>query len=435
MARLFLLFSLFVSLSAFAQEETGHDVPLDVPVLDAPFNFLNDKTYVFPSMRQSAEWSTDFLQVGHRLIQGPRLQEQRYRIWGIVVFDLAMEWIPLGSSWMHEEFHRTTMSRRGIGSYNDVNRFPIGSELIAVSHVTDEDLVRFKRDHPAEFVRMSSAGMESQVVQNQIIDRRHFFDDARSFDRITQFMNAINVTMYLKTCGGRGADSSTDDQNVEDGANVSKRDFTGLDCTAWAYDLFRPNEPYATRGTHPSGVGLDRYIRYSDLDNREKSFLERQWILSLVNFADPQMYGIDEFDTGKFSWNANLSHYITSFGYTVDANLMVKWMVHKFRFTLHSGFNNETYFPGMTLEWYEHPLFERFNVTSSVTLWNQPNDQYVLSKRSETLVAGGVRLGYKYSEVLQPYIGVEGKTPGWIAGNVFLDRNVSVWTGLKAALF
>jgi hypothetical protein len=435
MARLFLLFSILFSYAALAQDQNGHDVSIDVPLIDAPFNFLNDKGYVFPSMRQSAEVSTDFLQLGHRLIQGPRINEQRARIWGIVAFDLVMEWVPLGSSWMHEEFHRATMSRRGIGSYNDVNRFPIGSDLIAVSHVTDEDLTRFKRDHPAEFVRMSAAGMESQVVQNQIIERRHFFDDAKSYDFITLFVNNINVSMYLKTCGSREADDSTDSQNDEDGANVGKRDFTGLDCTAWAYDLFRPDEPYAARGTHPSGVGIDRYIRYSDLNGREKTFLERQWILSLLNFADPAMYGIDEFKYGDWRWNARLSHFITSFGYVVDAGLLAKLGREKFTFTLHNGFNNEAYFPGVTAEWYEHPLTDKWNVTTSLTLWNQPEDQRVLASSAETLVAGGVRVGYRYSDVLQPYVGIEGKTPGWMAGNVFLDRNVSIWTGLKAALF
>ncbi len=39
---------------------------------------------------------------------------------------------------------------------------------------------------------------------------------------------------------------STHDAVREEGADVKRRDFVGLDFTAWVYDLFRPDEPYKT---------------------------------------------------------------------------------------------------------------------------------------------------------------------------------------------
>jgi hypothetical protein len=448
MARLFLLISLLLSgFTAAAHEnhdhgsgpERGDSVPLDLPVVDAPFNFLDGDGYLFPSMRQSLEISTGFYQTVHRAIGGDKLHEQRWRVWPIAAFDVFTTWTPLGSTWLHEEWHRATMSRRGIASYNDVNRFPFGASTIAVSHVTDDDLVRFKRDHPAEHARMSAAGMESQIAQNLHFERRRFFDETSTFDSVVLYMNNINVFFYLRTCGSKEADDSTDQQNEDDWGNVSKRDFTGLDCTAWVYDLFRPDEPYTARGVHPSGVGIDRYIRYSDLDGREKVFLKRQASLSLLNFADPFLYGFNGWKFHAFgrewTWNARLSHFFTSFGYTVDANLFLKSKERKFLFTIHNGTNNETYFPGVSAEWIDHPLSERWKVSTGFTLWNQPRNQRVLAKGGEMLASANAKLKFEFSRVVEPFIGVEAKTPGWKAGDVFLERNVSVWTGLRANLF
>src|SRR6185436_9321120 len=72
-----------------------------------------------------------------------------------------------------------------------------------------------------------------------------------------------------------------------DDADIRVRDFTGHDILAWAYDLHRPNEPYAARGIHPSGVGIDRYRKPSDLRPEEMQYLRRQGKLQVLNFFDP----------------------------------------------------------------------------------------------------------------------------------------------------
>ncbi|MGZ3723541.1 MAG: hypothetical protein ACXVA9_11450, partial [Bdellovibrionales bacterium] len=334
------------SFQAYAAEDS--DVNLDFPVIDAPYNFTV-KGYLAPSMRQSLAVSTDFYEALHRGIEGPEGSAQ-WRKWLVIPADIISFYLPLSAGWMHEEWHRAVMSRRGIASYNDINDFPIGRGLIAVSHETDEDMIRLKKEHPYEQVRLSAAGMESQTAQNLLFDEHHFFQDAKTFDRSTMIFNAANVSFYMADCASKHADTSTDKQNDDDGANISKRDFTGLDCTGWVYDLFRPDEPYQARGVHPSGVGIKRYIRYSDLNDNERSFLRKNMMLSLLNFADPFLIGFDRFKANIFGrdifWNARLSHFITSFGYTVDANLFLRWEDKKFLLQLHNGFNTETYFPG-----------------------------------------------------------------------------------------
>lgn len=419
--------------------EAPPDVIADVPVMDAPYNFLNGGAYVVPSMRQSLSVSSAFYEISHRALMGPREDRQRWRLWLVGGLDFLSTWTPLSGSWLHEEWHRSVMMRRGISSYNDVNNFPFGASLIAVSHVTDEDLTRLKRDHPAESVRMSSAGMEAQVAQNLFIEKHQFFNGADDQNKILFWMNNINVSFYLSTCASSEANTETDKMNDSDGSNIAKRDFTGLDCNGWVYDLFRPDEPYASRGAHPSGVGVDRYIRWDDLTRDEQTFLKRQVILSLLNFADPFLYGFDEFAGLAFGrelkWNVKLTHYLTSFGYTADVHALIKSGSYKFHLQWHNGMNNETYFPGLSLSWIDSPLSDRLFLTMDLTLWSQPKGQRFDSPATSMLVAGGVELGYQLQPRTRLYAGLEMKTPGWMAGQVFIDRATTVWTGLKMGLF
>jgi hypothetical protein len=432
--------------SAFTEENKVLEAPpsskanvyLDLPVFDIPYNTTSYYPNLY-SMRQSLALSTDFYQGFHRLLGGPP-ETQKRRIWLIAGLDLISFYTPLGNAWMHEEWHRAVMSHRGIGSFNDVNTFPIGKTLIAVSHVDDQDLIALKRDHPADQVRLSSAGMESQVAQNMAIEKTHFYDGTKTFDQIVLWMNAVNVTSYLASCSSKDADKSTDDQNKDDGADLSRRDFTGLDCTAWVYDLFRPDEPYAARGTHPSGIGINRYIKYSALSEKEKSFLQLQTGLSILNIVDPFLIGFESFKAEAFGeplvWNAKLSHSITSFGATVDVNLFLKARGEKFLFIYHHGLTDTRTFPGVTAEWIDKALpWDKFSLSTALTLWQQPQDQRVEETRGEILVDGMAKVAYQHTPEIASYVGFEAKTPGWLAGNVYLEKNVSLWAGLRVGGF
>ncbi len=392
-----------------------------------------------PSMRQSLAVSSGFYEVSHRALMGTKENKKFWKLFLVAGFDVMTTYFPPGDSWLHEEWHRAVMSRRGISTYNDVYNIPIGASTIAVSHVTDDDLVRLKRDHPAEQVRMSAAGMESQIAQNVYIERHQFFQEAPDHNRFLFWFNNVSVIGYLSTCAGSSANTSTDKQNTNDGTDVPKRDFTGLDCTAWVYELFRPDEPYAARGVHPSGVGLDRYIKYSDLTSHEQDFLKRQVPLSLLNLADPFLIGFNQFSATWFgrevTWNSRLSHQLTSFGYTVDAHLMVKWAAQKYHLRLHNGFNDKTYFPGLSLSWIDFPLSDKFSLTTDLTLWNQPGAQRFNSKGGEMLVAGGMELANHWNPDARFFLGIDAKTPGWITGQVFIDRAATAWTGYRAIVF
>src|SRR6185295_15238755 len=142
--------------------------------------------------------------------------------------------------------------------------------------------------------------------------------------------------------------ADTDTMNLEDGADVKRRDFTGHDFTAWVYDLHRPDEPYSARGVHPSGVGIDRYIKPSDLSSGEFAYLRRQGRLQLLNLIDPFMFGLHEVTLDvhgtPMRMNANIGHLLTSFGRTIDTNIFVARGGAKVMVTMHAYANGERSF-------------------------------------------------------------------------------------------
>lgn len=433
----FLLISIVLSAGLGRAEPRPH--LLDFPFFEIPFH-QKAPWPDSPGMRPSLAYSSNFYITAHSLLGGPPEEQRTLKsILAVGLFDYFSFYIPLGNSWMHEEWHRAVLSNRGIKSFNDINTFPIGRSLIAVSHVEDADLVRLKRDHPADQVRLSSAGMESQIQQNLHLEKLRFFDGLDTSDQILLWFNTLNVNSYLTTCASGQADRLTDEQNSEDGLDLSRRDFTGLDCTAWVYDLFRPDEAYTDRGTHPSGLGLDRYIRFSDLNSKEQSFLHLQAGLSFLNFIDPFLFRRDRFrgdwQGETFEWNFKVSHTLTSFGGTVDTHLFLKSRFGKYFLTWHHGLTDTRYFPGFSLHRLEMTIDPGNSLTWGGTLWAQPRQQRVEESRTEWLASAAVIWNHSLTESVSSYVGLEAKTPGWMAGQVSLDSALTATAGLKTISF
>ncbi|WP_413582181.1 hypothetical protein [Bdellovibrio sp. HCB288] len=428
---------LLAFLSQPATANTDHGVWFEIPVYDYPFNNSDDNPPDWFSMRQSMSLSTGYLQTVHRLIGGDNAEHNglwwKYLL--MAGYDYATMTYPIGAGWAHEEWHRAVLTRHQISSFNEMNAWPSGGDVVAVDHVSDEALIKLKAESPADMVRLSSAGMEAQVYQNNKIAESHFFRDARSRDETILWLNAMNIASYMLDCASTEADTKTDQEMAEEGTNVKIRDFTGLDCTAWVYDLFRPDEPYTSRGPHPSGVGLKRYIKWSDLTGQEQDFLSLQSKLSYLNFINPFLLGIRDFRTSWGRFNFTMAHYLTSFGGNVDLNFFLDINKSKWLVTVHNGMTNKRYFPGLTVKWVMAEIAKSLHMTASGTGWIQPKDQRFDATESDTLVDGAIEFTLRPQDSFEYFLGYEVKTAGWVAGNVYLDNNWSVYTGFRAGLF
>jgi hypothetical protein len=381
----------FIAASALAE---------DVTLLDAD-NFA--RGFHAPSMEQAVSWTAAFYDTSHRAIR---------RHWEIVLFDLAVDAglpLPLSDTWVHEEFHRAVLQNRGVASFDDVYKFRLAASSTAVSHVSDDNLVRMKRDHPADFVRAHEAGIEGEHAMVLRLERQHFFDGATSWNVPLYLLVKLNSIAYIASGSTSEANRLTDQWERDEGTDVSRRDFTGHDFTAWVYDLFRPDEPYTARGIHPSGVGLRRYIRQSDLTDAERRYLHRQGRLAVLNLLDPNLV-----DLSARRFNAAAAHVLTPFGYTIDVNTFIH---PKLFIALHDYVNHEHSFPGA-----EAALEDRVRIA----LWKQPAHQLFRDRSGRLGGLVSVRVHHR-----KFFAEVEAKSAGWVEGNVHLDRSISVRAGVS----
>ncbi len=411
---------------------------LKLPLVDLPYN--KDFNPLNPSMTQSLYFTKGFYQSAHYGLSEYWDHDFKPTFFSIIAFDVLTSWIPLSNAWLHEEWHRTVMGQYGINSYNEVYEMEFFSETISVSDVKDEDLSNLKKNHPHDFIRMHSAGLESQNQLNLVIEKDQFFHDTQTFDQFILISNSINTSAYLYTCASNESNSLTREILKDEGQNISGRDFTGLDCNAWVYDLFRPDEPYADRGTHPSGVGINRYITYSMLDDEEKRFLRKQHYLSYLNFFDPFLFGKRGFlynnniINSPVLWNANLKHYLTPFGYSIDAHLYLQTSNRKVFFTLHNYNNKEHYFPGVSLELISLPqhfgqLFTEN--TFGISVWNQPKDFSFTSTEAQWGGRMSVYSEQHWNSKFHTFIELSIKSKGWYAGELYLNENENFMFGVN----
>jgi len=381
----------------------------DIVVIDSD-NFA--RGFHAPSMEQSVSWTAAFYDATHRAIERAWGSNERWGKSSVAIFDGIVDVVlplPLSDTWVHEEFHRAVLTNRGVASFDDVYKLRPLPEAISVSHANDDRLARMKRDHPADFVRAHAAGIEGEHALVLRLERQHFFDGATSWNVPLYWLVKLNSIAYVASGSTNEANTETDKWERDEGTRISKRDFTGHDFTAWVYDLFRPNEPYAGRGIHPSGAGVRRYIRESDLTPAERDFLHRQGQLAFINLLDPNMLGL----YGSSHLNMSAGHVLTPFGYSIDANLFLR--DPKLFVTVHHYVNHERNFGGI-----DATLNERYRVA----LWRQPEHQLFRDRggRLGGLVAARGHRGQWFGEI-------EAKTAGWVEGNVHLDRSITLRIG------
>ena len=426
-----------------AAQDPAPRAPLDVTLMDAPYNVSHGGRA--PSMRQSLDLTVGAHELAHGAIERAFGSRRRLGRWTTVLFDLVTTSIiplPLSDVWLHEEFHRAQMGRRGIDSFDDVYRFDFAASAIYVSHVRDEDIVALKASHPAEWVRVSSAGAEGETMLVRELETRSFRGHGRGWHVPLYWFAKMSTSLYVASSTWPEGDADTDEMNAADGSDIARRDFTGHDFLAWVYDLHRPTEPYTARGTHPSGVGIDRYVKLADLTAEERRFIHRQGRLQLLNFADPFLVGWEGVRLGgkggeALTATASLSHFLTASGYAVDATVLLKRGGGAAQVIAHAYVNDARTLPGVEATVFDRParLAGRpVELTPRVALWLQPRG---LSFRTSDAAPGGLislRARSGGAARLRAFLELEAKTAGWVAGSPYLDAGVALRSGITTSL-
>jgi len=433
------------------------ELKLDLPIFDLPYQIEAMNTvghgffssYANPSMGQSLAVTADMYSAFHYgmkyIYDNSNISEGwKFIIYypGIMLGDFLLSYFPGGDGWLHEEYHRAVMSRYGVNSFNGMNLFPIGAEIVSVSNIKDEGLIRLKEKSPADFVRLPAAGIEGEYLLINKLQRNNFFYNQKFFNEALYWMVTLNSHIYIYwSIDGDRVDIESEKMNRKE-KTISSRDFTGFDMTAWVYDLFRPDEPYEARGIHPSGEGINRYRTTRDLSDEEYYYLLMQVNLHYINYLSPMLFFQKSIPLGDGGLAGNLAmrHLLTSFGSAISAQFFLKYEtfngeILNLAFAYHSYLNYRHYFPAIEVELVDYLLYIGklgMFLSPRIIIGTQPEDRKFKTDRHEFLGLFGLRVDFIASKYFLPYLDFTAKTGGWVAGNEYLDSNVSIKLGMSA---
>jgi hypothetical protein len=434
----------------YASPQLKVDFPLfDLPYqIDATYTTSNFfATYSTLSMNQSLSLAVDIYSAMHfgmkklhnNLPFGPMWNDAVFyggTAAGLLAFAVVL---PFGYPWMQQEYVRSILTRFDINSLNGT--YDILNPA-SVNGVIDDDLAHLKAENPHTFVRMEAASIEGYVSLSNRMLRNRFFYDLHDLSNITAILSAwLGIShagaVLADEYGLMDIDSSINDWQRDDGVQDA-RILYAYSSINWAYDLFRPGEAYAERGAHPLGDGsVARYITLAQLSGAEREYLIKQGWLSYLNLFSPVLYGFNSFPWGKtgLEWNIALHHYFTSFGSDTPFQILIKKAPFNMVFTWHSYMNYEHYFPAVEVELLDFPVqfTSKFGLFLSprVLLGMQPKDQNFMTGDMEFLGLAGCRVDFTAGKHFFPYFDLSVKTDGWIAGNEYLESNVSFKAGVS----
>lgn len=347
--------------------------------------------------------------------------------------------VPFAGGWAHEEFHRNTWTPMGIGSYDLIWQFDLAPDALTyVGSIYDEDLAAFKQNDPAGFVRMGSAGIEAQYLISERVQTQDFLYKTQLPNLALYLANFVAAIDYVNRAHTiRTIDEHS--ENYVDQPNQLKRDFTGNDFTAWVYDLYNSSEPYYDRGVHPTGIGVDRYRDYNDLSKEMLSYVEkignRQWL----NVVNPFMVRFREFKlNSSLGFNIAMRHHLTSFGDDSQLDLFINRNQKKSVITLHKYSNHDrATYPGLEIA--NYGSVSPFNMKNKLTgnvramAWIQPKNQAFFTNKGSVGGLVSFRAAYDTNRWFEPYIELEAKTAGWVAGVPYLKGKTSARFGFHTS--
>ncbi|NCU04628.1 MAG: hypothetical protein GXC73_11635, partial [Chitinophagaceae bacterium] len=132
--------------------------------------------------------------------------------------------------------------------------------------------------------------------------------------------------------------------------------------------------------------------------------------------------------------NIAVRHILNSFGYDLGLDVFLETGKQKWLIGLHSYKNKHRLLPGIEVENPSVPLGRKSKfqpLEARAMLWLQPKDQLYADEKAK---AGGllqVRGLYRAGKQLLLFAEAEAKTDGWVAGNPYLDANLTVRMGVR----
>ncbi|MCX7697314.1 MAG: hypothetical protein N2Z72_06450 [Bacteroidales bacterium] len=412
-----LFFSIAWSFILWPQESTNSNSPsqdnYDSLHANYPFIFMDRPALLF-TMRQMNENALSLYRMFGRYIYNKVKLPMDLNTTIVILFD-ALFFIPL----THEEGHRSILTRHKIGSISQPYFNKYGAAY--VKGVADSTLKRLRDSHLPDYIRLHSAGLESDYMFLKQIETLLAFQQERySILQWTYLLRKISVIQYL------ASGLFKIKVNIKEEPNELDRDIVGHDVYSFARHIYRPHMTFY------------RYTEYHDLTNEEKRFIRRIGFRSFLNALHPSIVGIPYFTLNRTHINLGLGYMLAPFGDFIELHIWSSWKKWNISTYFRGYQNKHTWFPAIGISMSQYPLFKHFFLDAQIHIWQQPQNLSFNTSTPFTGFAVDGLLQYHFPALkissfnyISLNLGMLYKTKGFLPQEVNLSRCLSPRIGLS----
>lgn len=287
----------------------------------------------------------------------------------------------------HEEGHRSVLTSKQIGAVSQP-LFNFKNPLVGVAYVkgvTDSTLKNLRDNDFAYFIRLHTAGLESDYCLQQDsfqkmalnLDYKISFESDNEF--LSLFMNNILLMEYFgrylsafsyETLMLSDILSGKSTLKLVEEENELDRDIVGHDVYGMIHHLYNPDGEY------------HRYYDYSDLSDEEKKFAKRVALKSLLNFPFGLLFTKKDFAIHigeNVSLSFNPGYCLAPFGDFIDENFYLRLdniTLNPLCFSMYirEYQNKNNWFPAFGIKLVEFSPCDFLTISCNGDFWVQPQE-------------------------------------------------------------
>ncbi|AQG78268.1 hypothetical protein [Spirosoma montaniterrae] len=367
-------------------------------------------------MRQFTEGYLSLYRLSSDAVYRHTPQKHQYLILPVQML-ASLYFIPL----THEEGHRSVLTNLSIGSVSD----PLFKRGVAkVVGVTDLTLQHLRDTNLPEYIRLHTAGLESDYMLTKREQQLVAFGQEKLKNVIGDFYpRRLGIAFYFIS----SAFSTKNHIEAEEG-NELERDIVGDDIRGAVRHLHRPTDSFY------------RYTNYADLLPNERKYIRKVGFWSLLNIANPMLFGKSTFAmTQNLSMSFGLGYILVPFGTMAEENIWISYRNNNnISLCVRQYSNQRNTFWGAELALFDKLIGRHCAVSGSVQGWKQPQDLSFTTNKGTLGGAAMLRLGYRmYGKTSSPFqwLSVDGnvrvKTEGFIPEDPSLKSATNLAIGIS----
>lgn len=321
----------------------------------------------------------------------------------------------------HEEGHRSVLTNLDIGSISSPY---IDSKGVAkVIGVTDAVLKDLRDIDFPNYIRLHNAGLESDFDYLKKTDALFNFKEEDYNVLYNDYLiRKLSVSMYYLSTLIHNKTGIKESDTPE-----LKKDIVGHDIFGMIRHLHRPD------------MEFKRYTEWDDLTTQEKNYGRRIGLMSLFNYANPNLWRKSNYKLSEnIDFNFSLNYCLAPFGDFIEQNAYLnikkRWKINPF---IRQYFNKNNTFWASGIHLHNFVINKNFLVNSSIEVWQQPKNQSFTSADSDFGMGIKTEIAYSILEVKKSNIffnlGLNYKTKGFIPAAPSLDKDFRVNFGFIIA--